>query len=86
MILVLRETNLNSTLNHITKVHKDLNSISNSISEKLNNQHKNQYKDNELLSGVNRDSLSIQASQHKILPNTIEHSIIKRHEFQCFTY
>jgi len=74
----LRETNLNSTLNNITKVHKDLNSISNSISEKLNNQNKNQSKDNELLSGVSRDSLSrSQASQHKILPNTIEHSISK---------
>lgn len=74
----LRETNLNSTLNNITKVHKDLNSISNSISEKLNNQNKNQSKDNELLSAVSRDSMSrSQPSQHKILPNTIEHSISK---------
>jgi len=72
----LRETNLNSTLNNITKVNKELNSISNSITEKLNNNHANS-KENDMLSGVSRDSLSrSQASQNKI-QHTAEHSLSK---------
>lgn len=72
----LRETNLNSTLNNITKVNKELNSISNSINERLNNNPVNS-KENDMLSGVSRDSLSrSQPSQHK-MPNTTEHSLSK---------
>lgn len=79
----LRETNLNSTLNNINKVNKDLNSISHSLTEKLNNRQHS--KDNELMSGLSRDSLSrSQPSQHKHTHthNANEHSISNKVKYK----